>query len=98
MYLTTVTQKPSNSESIVILVYHLKSSTFWDITLCSPLKASSLPRGEHNLGLEVLMALYPENSTLYNHCCENLKSYRVVIYLYLLAGCPLKMNRKSERL
>jgi hypothetical protein len=92
MDLTTVIQNPSKSESIVILVHHLKNSTLWDITLCSLLKVSSLPREEHNLGLEVLMALYPEDSTLYGQCCKNLKTCRVYD-LFIFTG---RMSIENE--
>jgi hypothetical protein len=42
--------------------FHLKSSTFWDTTPCSQLK--------------VTWSYIPEDRTLHNHRCENLKSYK----------------------
>jgi hypothetical protein len=84
----------------------MKSSIFWDITPCSPLKADRLFGGIYRLHLQQAFTLVsylaysstlkmeaicsseisvgfqrttrrylPEDGTLHNHRCENLKSY-----------------------
>jgi hypothetical protein len=65
--------------------------TFWDLTVCSPLKVNRSFRVEKqdqvrnqrenrlrtmSLGLQRIKLHYiPEDNTLHKHRCENLKSY-----------------------
>jgi hypothetical protein len=72
---------------------HIKSTIFWDITPCSPLKVSKRFGGTyrpHLHGRRISQARHqrerrwqaerytriPEDSTLHNHSCENLKLIR----------------------
>jgi hypothetical protein len=56
--------------------YVLSSSVFWDITLCNPLKVNGRFGGKLHLNLQGRRHI-PEDRTLHNHLCENLKSYMV---------------------
>jgi hypothetical protein len=55
----------------------MKSIIFWDMTPCSPLSFNRRFGGTYRLHLQ---GQIPEDDALYNHCCENLKSYK---YIYV---------------
>jgi hypothetical protein len=56
------------SISTPYILQTLKSTIFWDITLCSPLKVDQVD------------FQWTEDSTLKNHSCENLKFYKHCLY------------------
>jgi hypothetical protein len=64
-----------NNSSGLQLKKKRKGTIFWDITLCSPMKAN------HRFGGTLVDFQWTtwryirEDSTLHNHRCENLKSY-----------------------
>jgi hypothetical protein len=85
--------------------FTLKSTIFWDITPCSPLKANRRFVATYRLHLQgrrirrtrnhrenrwQAQGYIPEDSTLHNHCCKNLKSYMFIMSL-LLDVCNLPM-------
>jgi hypothetical protein len=56
----------------------MKSTIFWDITTCSPLKVKleATYSSETSVDFQrTTQRIYPEDSTLHNHRCENLKGY-----------------------
>jgi hypothetical protein len=63
----------------------IKSTIFWDITPCSPLSVNRRFGGTYRFHLQgrknkltkkrTTRRYIPENGTLHNHPCENLKSY-----------------------
>jgi hypothetical protein len=57
-----------------------KSSIFWDIMPCSPLKVNQRFRGTYSSKTSAnsqwtTQCYIPEGRTLHNHGCENIKSY-----------------------
>jgi hypothetical protein len=52
----------------------LNGTIFWDITPCSPLSLNLRFGG-------TTWRYIPEDGTLHNHRCENLKSYRLILFM-----------------
>jgi hypothetical protein len=77
--------------------YDLKSTIFWDIMLCSPLKVIQWFGGTYRLHLQgqqgeqdtIVKAggkcYVPEDNTLHNHFCKNLRSYKIC-FVKMLCG------------
>jgi hypothetical protein len=53
----------------------MKSIIFWDMTPCSPLSCIRSSSETSGATLRTTRRRIPEDDTLHNHRCENLKSY-----------------------
>jgi hypothetical protein len=74
----------------------LKSIVFWDMTPCSPLSFNRRFGGTYGLHLQGRRNI-PEDDTLHNHGCENLKSYNQIFLclfceLFLIIVVIIKQN------
>jgi hypothetical protein len=62
---------------ILLMLIYLRSSIFWDIAHCGLLKANFDCQVYHS---RTTLLYIPQDSTLYNNRCENLKSYLIALF------------------
>jgi hypothetical protein len=64
---------------IIVLQAYIKSTILWDITPCSLLKVNWSFGGTWGVFQRTTHRYIPEDNTLHDHRCENLKSYKAYI-------------------
>jgi hypothetical protein len=65
----------------------MKSIIFWDMTPCSPYFCTRLSSETSGKNIRTTRRHIPEDGTLQNHPCENLKSYRIIMLYFNGSMC-----------